>query len=221
MESPKAPTQEASVPVASTAANGRTVASLFPDADRVFLDSCLAGDPKAWDAFIERYGGLLALVVDRTAAQRRAPLTQADRDDLLADVLLGLLHHDAAVLRGFSGRSSLASYLTVVARRIVLPGLRRVAARAGNGSRGHQSRDGVAGRVVRESGGPSVRAEGPSESSPTLEGPGDADPWARLVRLHDVEGRSFGEISRITGLPLAAIGPSLKLARRKLGSDAG
>ena len=200
---------------AASAHDGAGVPQLFPDSDRMFLDSCLAGDPGAWDAFIERYGGLLALVVDRTAEQRRIPLSPADRDDLLADVLLALLHQDAAVLRGFGGRSSLATYLTVVARRIALPALRRVAARAD----ARQSRaNGAVGR--RESAG-AIRPSAPAPSAAKHESPDETDPWARLVRLHDVEGRSFGEISRITGLPLAAIGPSLKVARQKLGRGAG
>lgn len=203
---------------ASSAADVDAVAPpLFPDTDRVLLDACLAGDPDAWDAFIERYGGLLALVVDRSADQRRIPLNQADRDDLLADVLLALLHQDAAVLRGFNGRASLATYLTVVARRIVLPGLRRVAARVGSRQPGE---NGAAGHLVLEPAG-ATRPTAPAESTAKHEGPSDADPWARLVRLHDVEGRSYGEISRITGLPLAVIGPSLKVARKKLGRDTG
>ncbi|MFM8891648.1 MAG: RNA polymerase sigma factor, partial [Planctomycetia bacterium] len=145
------------------------------------------------------------------------PLSPGDRDDLMADVLLALLHQDAAVLRGFGGRSSLATYLTVVARRIVLPALRRVAARAD----GRQPRaDGEAGRRGSESAGV-IRRPTQSESAAKHESPDETDPWARLVRLHDVEGRSFGEISRIMGLPLAAIGPSLKVARKKLGRGAG
>jgi RNA polymerase sigma-70 factor (ECF subfamily) len=39
---------------------------------------------------------------------------------------------------------------------------------------------------------------------------------ARLVRLHHLEARSYGEISRITGLPLGSIGPTLARARQKM-----
>jgi RNA polymerase sigma-70 factor (ECF subfamily) len=39
---------------------------------------------------------------------------------------------------------------------------------------------------------------------------------ARLVRLHHLESRSYGEISTLTGLPLGSIGPVLSRARLKL-----
>jgi RNA polymerase sigma-70 factor (ECF subfamily) len=39
---------------------------------------------------------------------------------------------------------------------------------------------------------------------------------ARLVRLHHLEARSYGEISRITGIPLGSIGPMLARARQKM-----
>jgi DNA-directed RNA polymerase specialized sigma24 family protein len=43
---------------------------------------------------------------------------------------------------------------------------------------------------------------------------------AKLVRLHHLEARSYGEISRITGMPLGSIGPALSRARQKM-RDAG
>jgi RNA polymerase sigma factor (sigma-70 family) len=43
-----------------------------------------------------------------------------------------------------------------------------------------------------------------------------ADDEARLVRLHHLEARSYGEISRITGMPLGSIGPALSRAREKM-----
>ena len=36
----------------------------------------------------------------------------------------------------------------------------------------------------------------------------------------DLEGRSYGEISRITGIPLGAIGPALAAARQKVARTA-
>jgi RNA polymerase sigma factor (sigma-70 family) len=39
---------------------------------------------------------------------------------------------------------------------------------------------------------------------------------AKLVRLHHLEGRSYGEISRLTGMPLGSIGPALSRAKAKM-----
>ena len=60
---------------------------------------CLASVPGAWDEFVGRFAGLLAHVVDRTAAHQRVALSAGDRDDLVAEILLELLRHDARALR--------------------------------------------------------------------------------------------------------------------------
>jgi len=184
------------------------VPELFPEGDRLLVQACLHGEPAAWDTFIDRFGGLLAFVVDRTAAQRQASLTRADRDDLLADVVMEILHHDAAVLRNFAGRSSLATYLCVVARRVTVRGLARNAEK-------HKT-----ARPLGTAQEPSESDDGPAriadrEQVEALLGQLD-ETEARLVRLHHLESRSYGEISRITGLPLGSIGPALAKARQKM-----
>jgi len=184
------------------------VSDLFPEADRQLVQGCLHGEPAAWDAFVDRFGGLLAFVVDRTASQRHATLSRADRDDLLADVVMEILHHDAAVLRGFAGRSSLATYLCVVARRVTVRGLARSAEKQ------RAARPLAAGAEPAESDdGPARLAD--REQVEALLGQLDATE-AQLVRLHHLESRSYGEISRLTGMPLGSIGPALAKARQKM-----
>lgn len=184
------------------------VEAVFSPEDRQLLEECLQGLPVAWDAFVARFGGLLAFVVDRTAAQRRIPLTPADRDDLLADILLEILHHDAAVLRGFEGRSSLATYLAVVARRVAVRCLAKLAEKT-HGRRpltgGHEPARGDDGQT---------RVADREQVERMLGALDETE--ARLVRLHHLEARSYGEISRITGIPLGSIGPMLARARQKM-----
>ncbi len=59
-------------------------------------------------------------VVNHTAAVRKFEITQSPRDDLVAEVFLSWIDKDFAVLRRFRGHSSLATYLTVVARRVII-----------------------------------------------------------------------------------------------------
>lgn len=181
---------------------------LFPPEDRQLLSDCLKGLPAAWDAFVDRFGGLLAFVIDRTAAQRRIPLTAADRDDLLADILLEILHHDAAVLRNYAGRSSLATYLAVVGRRVAVRGLIRLAARP----HGHLAPE--HGHEPAHSDDGPVRLANREQVERLLGVLEEME--ARLVRLHHLEARSYGEISQLTGLPLGSIGPTLARARQKM-----
>lgn len=166
--------------------------------------NCLGSSPGAWDALVGRFAGLVSHVVDRTSAQRRQPLSSADRDDLVAEVLVELLKNDAAALRGFAGRSTLAAYLTVIARRVAVRSLAR------------------AGRAVKSSaaGEPAVAAEAQRDlvdrdEIEVLLGRLD-EAEAQLVRLHHLESRSYGEIARITGLPIGSIGPALSRARQKM-----
>jgi RNA polymerase sigma-70 factor (ECF subfamily) len=176
--------------------------------DLELVRACLAASPGAWDALVGRYAGLLAHVVDRTASQRRRPLTSADRDDLIAEVLVELLKNDAAALRGFAGRSTLAAYLTVIARRVVVRSLCRdaQAARPAGGAEPSAARNDHRDIADRE------------EIEVMLGRLDEAE--AQLVRLHHLESRSYGEISRITGLPIGSIGPALSRARQKMRDGA-
>jgi len=205
-------------PVVSTAAGGMGP----PAASGVGLAlqhaqlvrDCLAGVPGAWDEFVGRFAGLLAHVVDRTAAHGRIPLGPSDRDDLVAEILLELLRNDAQPLRSFAGRASLPTYLTVIGRRVAWRGLERLRAQGRtSGSEAPQpvdAHDALAALADREA----------VESLLSML---DATE-ARLVRLHHLEARSYGEISRLTGLPVGSIGPALSRARQKLrdqGAAAG
>ena len=67
------------------------------------------------DAAAAEHG--LAVFAEHTADARSFPLTAEDTEDLAAQTLLEIVEKDYAVLRHFRGESSLASYLTVIARR--------------------------------------------------------------------------------------------------------
>lgn len=195
-------------PTTPQAAPPAAAVSLATPDDRRLLAACLAGDQAGWDEFVRRFGGLFVHVAERTAVQRRMPLSRADRDDVVAEVLLTCLRNDAAVLRAFAGRASLPTYLTVIARRVVARALVR---RLESGSLVSPSpavetavtpRNDVARAVDRE------HVESLLQRLDTDE--------AKLVRLHHLEGRSYGEISRLTGMPLGSIGPALSRAKAKM-----
>ncbi len=174
--------------------------------DAALVRDCLAGAPGAWDAFVARFAGLFRHVVDRTCSQRRLELSAADRDDVVAEILVELLKGDAAVLRAFAGRASLPTYLTVIARRTAVRMMKR-----------HDPPPAAPAPVAVPAGAApdQERRRADREEIERLLARLDAAD-ARLIRLHHLEGRSYGEISRITGLPLGSIGPALSRARRKM-----
>jgi RNA polymerase sigma-70 factor (ECF subfamily) len=179
-------------------------------ADRQLVAACLSGGTAAqpaWERLVDRFHGLVKHVVARTAERRRIPISSADRDDLVADVFVEILQRDAAALRGYAGRSSLATYLTVISRRVACRRLNDVA-------RPVLTATAAAAEPPAE-----PRIDTRDQVASLLEGL-EADE-ARLVRLFYIEERSYGEISRLLGIPVGSVGPALSKARAKIRRHAG
>jgi RNA polymerase sigma-70 factor (ECF subfamily) len=178
--------------------------------DRELLKRCLNHEPGAWNDFVDRFLGLIYHAIQHTAHLRSMPLRPEETEDLAAEVLLAMVANDYAALRQFRGNSSLATYLTVIARRICVQELARRAA-----AREVQPRDD----------GKSAPDE--FEARPASGGLETLEEVARLlqklpgkersvVRLYYLEGRSYEEISTELNVPVNSIGPILSRAREKL-----
>jgi RNA polymerase sigma-70 factor (ECF subfamily) len=180
--------------------------------DRNLLDRCLQRKPRAWEDFVDRFMGLVIHVINHTARARSMRLSPADRDDLCAEVFLATINNDFAVLRNFRGKSSLATYLTVVARRIVVKELL---------SRVSTSRLDSTLPTAQEITDPQPSVEQrlvDQEEVQYLLG-GLHGKEADVVRMYHLEGRSYQEISSAMGMPENSIGPILSRARGKLRRD--
>jgi RNA polymerase sigma-70 factor (ECF subfamily) len=179
--------------------------------DRELLDHCLKGEPLGWQKFVDRFMGLVVHVINHTAQCRSTNLSAADREDLAAEVFLAVVDNDMAVLRHFRGKSSLATYLTVIARRVVVRKL-------------------VEGRSALPLGDMVAQAEADgAEMERRIE---DREEVGRLlgelrgseadvVRMYHLEGKTYQEISRSVGLPENSVGPMLSRARAKLRRRVG
>jgi RNA polymerase sigma-70 factor (ECF subfamily) len=179
--------------------------------DRNLLERCLQKKSRAWEDFVDRFMGLVFHVIQHTAQARSVRLMPEDRDDLCADVFLAIIKNDFGVLRHFRAQSSLATYLTVVARRIVVRELlaRRASARLAENTAQHLAQ-----------GIPDPHAEieqriSDQEEVQRLLG-GLQDTEALVVRMYHLEGKSYQEISSAVGMPENSIGPMLSRARDKL-----
>lgn len=176
--------------------------------DRNLLERCLQRKSRAWEDFVNRFMSPAMHVVNHTAQARGVQLPTQDCEDLCAEVFLAIVHNDFALLRNFRGQSSLSTYLTVVARRIVVKELlaRRTAAQGGEG----------ASAAVAVDPQPPVEQllsdqEQVARLLSHLQGA-----EAEVVRLYHLEGKSYHEISAATGMPENSIGPLLSRARSKL-----
>jgi RNA polymerase sigma-70 factor (ECF subfamily) len=174
--------------------------------DRELLDRCMNRSPDAWKDFTDRFLGLVLHVVNQIAFARNLQITPESRDDLVSEVFLAILDKDYAILRKFRGQSSLATYLTVVARRIIVRRLAQL-------------------RIpISLSDDAISQIETPAATSLSLEDretlekslqklSGDE---ARAIRMFHLEGRSYQEISSATGIPSQNLGPFLSRAREKM-----
>lgn len=183
------------------------------DIDRDLLARCLARKPRAWENFVDRFTGLVVHVVNHSAQSRSLRLAAEDREDLVAHVFLTIVQNDMAILRHFRGESSLATYLTVVARRAVVAELlkRKSPSRLDNhyaDSRLENHRDGDLEQRVSDR----EEVERMMADLDTAE--------ANVVRMYHLEGKSYQEISTAVGMPENSVGPTLSRARRKMRQSA-
>ena len=169
--------------------------------DRNLLERCIERKPRAWEDFVDRFMGLVVHVVNHTAQTRGVRLTVEDRDDLCAEVFLNIIKNDFSLLRYFRGQSSLATYLTVVARRVVVRQL---------------SQNKIFSQLDSDLAVTSFeqRIGDREEVQRLLGGLGEIE--ARIVQMYHLEGNSYREISSLVGLPENSIGPILSRARSKL-----
>jgi RNA polymerase sigma-70 factor (ECF subfamily) len=184
--------------------------------DRNLLSRCLSRQPRAWEDFVDRFMGLVLHVIDHSVASRSIRLAAHDREDLTSEVFLAFVKNDFSVLRRFRGEASLATYLTVITRRVVVHRLihgRRMPFQESAGA----MHDGVAQPLF----------EAPSNEYNPTQLVTDRDEVARLleelhgieaqiVRMYHLEGKSYQEISSAVGMPENSIGPTLSRAREKM-----
>lgn len=193
------------------------------DIDRKLLERCLDRQAGAWEDFVDRFLGLVVHVIHHTAQSRSVLPDPADIDDLAGEVFLTIVQDDFATLRHFRGESSLATYLTVVARRVVVRELLKRRALTSLESVGQ--RDDQLGHGPLDHGPPPDH--GPLDRSPSveerisnreeverlLEELDSAE--AEVVRLYHLEGKSYREISAQVGIPENSIGPTLTALEKK------
>lgn len=186
-------------------------------ADRTLLQRCLNREPGAWNDFVDRFIGLIYHVVHHTSHLRSVALKPEDVEDIAAEVLLGIVANDYSALRQFRGHSSLATYLTVIARRICIHELVK--------------RTGVPEAAPPIDGRPAVEQAAKEEAPKAQVGLDSVEEVQRLlkklpsrerevVRLFYLEGRSYEEISTELHIPVNSIGPILSRARHKLRKSA-
>ena len=179
--------------------------------DRNLLKRCLSEEPGAWKDFVDRFIGLFVHVINHTAHSRSVPLSSDDIDDFCAEIFVTLLSNNYSALRLFKGKSSLATYLTVIARRIVV---KEITQRRLSEAMGHVPAHGSSIDAAHAGVNESQRVDDREEVARMLKElpPREAD----VVRQFHLEGKSYREISASLGIPENSIGPTLNRARERM-----
>lgn len=186
--------------------------ALLP-ADRDLLQRCLAKQPGAWNDFVDRFLSLIYHVIKYTAHLRSAQLAPVDVEDIAQEVLLQVVADDYKLLRQFKGNANLATYLTVIARRISVHEL----------TRKQNARDAIRkGEVRPTSGGEPIDDSVAAQKS--VDSLDEVEQLLRrlsgqereVVRQFYLEGRTYEEISGELDIPVNTIGAMLSRARKRL-----
>ena len=183
----------------------------FTAVDRDLLKRCLNREPGSWNDFVDRFLSLIYHVIGYTAHLRSVRLNPEDVEDIAAEVLLKIVANNFKVLREFRKESSLATYLTVVARRICVNEL----------VRRQKARDAIKRGESRLA---QVEPDDAPAAQKSMESLEEVEKLLRrlkgtereIVRLYYLEGRTYEEISTETDVPVNTIGAVLSRARKKL-----
>lgn len=90
------------------------------------LANCLQGQKWAWDAFVQRYAGVIMAAVQRILSSRGLAADLQIAEDISQDVFVRLIKNDFRLLRTYDPRrASVPTWLTIIARSSAIDFLRR------------------------------------------------------------------------------------------------
>ena len=181
--------------------------------DRELLDRCLRKESGAWKDFVDRYMGLVYHVIHHVSHARSLVLSDADIEDVAAEILLEIVDNDYGVLRRFKGNSSLPTYLTVVSRRICV---REVIKRFREAELGHTQ---AHRSNYKDNGGAEAESIASAEEvEQMLHKLGGRE--AEVIKLYHLKFLNYREIAKQLGISENSVGPILTKARLQLRINA-
>ena len=175
--------------------------------DRDLIARCLRREPAAWQKFIDRFLALFVHAIRHTADCQSYRLTDEDIDEIASEIMTTIVANEFQVLRQFRGKSSLATYLAVIARRVCVRDISR---------RRKQSTVPITENTAQEK----VSGNGHSVERELINRDqlehliGSLSMYeGKIVRAYHLDGLSYAEISKRFNVPENSIGPVLTRAR--------
>lgn len=181
--------------------------------DRQLVGMMVAREPSAWQTFVNLHGRVIRARVADVAASFGCSSDSSAIDDATADVFASLLANDSAALRAFAGRSSLLTYVAIIATRCATRNFAR--RRYSQKNQSPLDNDEAAADVTQTD--PALRLledEQRDRLRSLLEELPDKQ--REVVRLFHLEGQSYAHISQVLEMPLGSVGVTLRRAEAKL-----
>lgn len=182
--------------------------------DRDLINRCVERQPGAWRDFVKRFMGLFIHVINHTIHAHSIRCQPEEVEDLCGEIFVSILANDMQVLRKFRGKSSLASYLTVIARRVTL---NRLLVKNRSQVFGHVNSHSESAETANATPSPIARIEDRDEIDRLMK---QLPPeQAEILKLFHLQGLSYQEIHNRTGVPESTIGSTLSRVRSQLRQD--
>ncbi len=194
--------------------------------ERKLVARLLAGDREAWAKFVNQYQRVVFSRVNQVLMQYCTSAEPNDSDDVVAELFASLLANDMRMLRRFQHRSTLATWLTIIAHRMSL----RVATKLKRNRWKINELDPTSHATSKQSSNQSLEqvpgnpAENPLARLLTLESrskirrklamlkPADR----QVIELFHFENLGYREIASRMGMSENSVGPRLTRAQRRL-----
>ena len=187
--------------------------------ERRLIIRLLAGESEAWTEFVDRYQRVVFARVNQVLVQYGKSV---EADDVVADLFTSLLTNNMRMLRRFEHRSTLATWLTIIAHRMSL----RAAMKSKRKSAKTNQLDPMTGQTPTQSleqlavdpaENPLARlmtTENRSKIRHQLTMLKEAD--RQVIELFHFEKLSYREIASRMGMSENSVGPRLTRAQRRL-----
>ncbi len=181
--------------------------------DTELVAALLGGNSATWEEFVDSYGRIIRSRVADVAGAFQLAGDHSAIDDATADVFAALLADDAAALRAFASRSSLVTYIAVIATRCATRGFARRRPRTASDKQ-LELRTAASQSRWADPASQLISSEQRAELFRLLDELPEKQ--QHVVRLFYLEGRGYSEISELLDMPIGSVGVTLQRAQQKL-----
>jgi RNA polymerase sigma-70 factor (ECF subfamily) len=184
--------------------------------ERRLVAALVARDRSAWSEFVERFQGLVYARISRTALEFNGSLDRSAIEDIRAEIFAALIENDFASLRRFEGRSSLATWLAIIARRSCIKWMHKRNRRQEQANQRVDDvlQDNFAGGGSTDVLAALIQTEDGLQLRKMLNRLNDGD--RSVLRMFFMDGLSYAQISSDLGISINSVGPKLQRAQKRL-----